>query len=159
MINGSSDAMRKFGEVVTPSIGSVVVGPRGLFKHDETTFLSMELVNRADCQGLVKRFIARLGHADPAAKDAVVDLRALERADLRARLGGADGPKPAEPAAVAAEAAGEDVGSRTLWVDVDAHGLRRKTLEVHPRELRRAVRRQQSHPRAPDHPPHDELLP
>ena len=129
MITDSSDAMRKFGEVVTPSIGSVVVGPRGLFKHDETTYLNMELVNRADCKGLVKRFIARLGHADPAAKDAVVDLRRLEKEDLRARLGGVDGPKPVEPAAVKADAVDEDDDSRTLWVDVDAHGLRRKSFE------------------------------
>ena len=91
-------------------------------------------MSKDDVKGLVKRFSERLAAAPPAAGglDESAGAGAQDGNDLRDRLKGVDGKKPdaEKPGAKVDEFyIGEDDDSRTLWVDVDAHGLRRKVYE------------------------------
>ena len=131
VITDSSDALMKFGEVVVPTMGSIVCGERGLYKHGSDVFLCMERVARSAVKDTLKRFGERLTKAGAGASGAEAADN-VDGGDLRSRLVGADGKKAGgdKPADGADEFfIGDEDDSRTLWVDVDAHGLRRKTYE------------------------------
>ena len=93
----------------------------------------MELVEKKCLKDVVGNVVARLEAADAPAggKGDAAD------GDLRQRIEGADGAGAAKAKAKAAnrgmadapDGAPDDDDSRTLWVDVDGHGLRRKSFE------------------------------
>ena len=120
----------KFGHVASGELprGSVMAGERGLFRMGGSVYLAMELVEKDRVDQTVARFYKRLiGASAEAGKvpggTGGADFRDRLRDDAGA--GAAPAPKPA----VHEMAADNNKDSHMIWVDIDAHGLRRKSFE------------------------------